>query len=294
MKLNKVMETLNLSATQIKRLSEDDKIVRYRRKDEDTLSWEYDEESVYAYKQYLEEKARLDRKYNNTKYVIKRDKTRAEFDKSKITAAISKAFNDIYTESQNVLQMVEKTTDLSVNKLLRSGRNEYDITDIQTAVESALVDVEEYEVARAYTDYRLEHDIARKQRTSIDYQVQRLFAKDDDVVNENANKDSDLYATQRDLVAGAVDKAIGLSKLPREIADAHVAGLLHWHDMDYSPATSEHNCGLVNLKNMLAHGFTLGNADVESPKSLTTAVAQACQILASIASAQYGLNKKIA
>ena len=209
-KLNKVMETLNLSATQIKRLSEDNKVVRYRRKDDDTLSWEYDDESIYAYKQYLEEKARLDHKYNNTKYVIKRDKTHAEFDKSKITSAITKAFMDVYSETQNVSQMIEKVTDLSVNKLLRSGRAEYDITDIQSAVESALVDAQEYEVARAYTDYRLEHDIARWQQTSIDYQVERLFAKDDDIVNENANKDSDVYATLRDLKAGAVDKVIGL------------------------------------------------------------------------------------
>lgn len=287
-KLNKVMETLNLSATQIKRLSEDNKVVRYRRKDDDTLSWEYDDESIYAYKQYLEEKARLDRKYNNTKYVIKRDKTHAEFDKSKITSAITKAFMDVYSETQNVSQMIEKVTDLSVNKLLRSGRAEYDITDIQSAVESALVDVEEYEVARAYTDYRLEHDIARRQQTSIDYQVERLFAKDDDIVNENANKDSDVYATLRDLKAGAVDKVIGLKSLPKDVADAHVAGILHWHDLDYSPATNEHNCGLPDLADMLKNGFSLGNADVETPKSIETAVAQASQILSSIASNQYG------
>lgn len=288
MKLSKVMETLNLSATQIKRLSEENKVVRYRRKDEDTLSWEYDDESIYAYKQYLEEKARLDSKYNNTKYVIKRNKTHVRFDKTKIASAVMKAFADVYSESQNVSHLVEKVTDLSVNKLLRSGRSEYDITDIQSAVENALVDVEEYGVARAYTDYRLEHDIARKQQTSIDYQVERLFAKDDDVINENANKDSDVYATMRDLKAGAVDRAIGLKALPKDIADAHVAGILHWHDLDYSPATTMHNCGLPDLADMLKNGFSLGNADVETPKSIETAVAQACQALSSIASNQYG------
>ena len=291
MKLNEVTKVLNISPTQVTRLAEESKIIRYRKKDEQTKSWEYDDESVYMYKQYMKEKAELEQKYNPTLTVIKRDGSQVKFDKIKILTAITNAYNDVYG-CENINNVaVTRATDVAVNQLLRRNHTEFDISEIQSVVEQSLVQIEEFEVAKAYTEYRLTHDIARKQQTSVEFQVQRLFDKDDDIVNENANKDSDLYATQRDLVAGAVDKAVGLAKLPRAIADAHMAGLLHWHDMDYSPATSEHNCGLVDLKNMLANGFTLGNADVESPKSLTTAVAQACQILASIASAQYGLNK---
>lgn len=288
MKLNEVTKVLNISPTQVTRLSEESKIIRYRKKDEHTKSWEYDDESVFMYKQYMKEKTELEKKYNPTLTVIKRDGTLVSFDKSKILSAITNAYRDVYGRDNVNSIATNRATDVAINRLLRLNHTEFDISEIQSVVEQSLVQIEEFEVAKAYTEYRLTHDIARKQQTSVEFQVQRLFDKDDDIVNENANKDSDLYATQRDLVAGAVDKAVGLSKLPREIADAHMAGLLHWHDMDYSPATSEHNCALVNLKNMLANGFTLGNADVESPKSLTTAVAQTCQILASIASAQYG------
>ncbi|MCE2138723.1 anaerobic ribonucleoside-triphosphate reductase, partial [Streptococcus thermophilus] len=73
-------------------------------------------------------------------------------------------------------------------------------------------------------------------QTSVDYQINKLLKKDDDVVNENANKDADVYATKRDLTAGAVSKAIGLKILPKKIADANIKGLIHWHDLDYSPA----------------------------------------------------------
>jgi ribonucleoside-triphosphate reductase len=97
-----------------------------------------------------------------------------------------------------------------------------------------------------------------------------------------------VYSTQRDLTAGAVDKAIGLKMLPKKVAKAHMSGLIHYHDLDYSPATNMHNCGLPDLKDMLTNGFKLGNAEVEPPRSISTAVAQASQILASVASGQYG------
>lgn len=288
MKLGKVVNELSLSASQISRLAEENKIVRYHKKNDDTVSWEYDEESVYAYKHYLNEKEKLDNQYSNTKKVIKRDKSVADFNRSKIREAIAKAFSDVHKDAFDYTITIDKVTDLAINKLVRQGKNTFDITEIQTNVEQSLVEAEEFEVAKAYTDYRLNHDIARRQQTSVTYQVERLFNKDDDVVNENANKDSDVYSTKRDLTAGAVDKAIGLKKLPKDIAEAHMNGILHWHDLDYSPATNQHNCGLVNLKDMLENGFTLGNADVESPHSLATAVAQASQILASISSLQYG------
>lgn len=288
MKLKKAMNELHLSATQIKRLAEENKITRFHRKNEDTKSWDYDDESIYAFKQYLMEKAKLDRRYSTIKTVTKRDGSIVKFDRNKIKNAITKAFTDVYDEPQDCVTAIDKTVSLTVNKLLRVGKQTFDITEIQSAVEQSLIDIEEFNVAKAYTNYRLNHDIARKKQTSVDYQVNKLFNKDDDVVNENANKDADVYSTKRDLIAGAVSKAVGLKMLPKRIADANINGLIHWHDLDYSPANNYHNCGLINLADMLKNGFKLGNADVESPHTLATAVAQASQILSSISSGQYG------
>lgn len=163
MNLRKVIHELQLSATQITRLAEDNKIVRYHKKDRDTKSWEYDDESVYAYKQYLKEKAALDQRYNNIKTVIKRDRSVATFDTNKIKNAVEKAFADVYQSPADYSLIVDKVVDLAVNKLLRQNRNQFDITEIQTAVEQSLVDAEQFDVAKAYTEYRLNHDIARKQ-----------------------------------------------------------------------------------------------------------------------------------
>ncbi len=221
--------------------------------------------------------------------VKKRNGNIVDFKRDKIYRAVWSAFTDIYQDRDKENKITE-TVDRTIVLLRAVPKDVYEISEIQSAVEKALVDVDEYKVAKVYTDYRLEHDIQRKKQTSVEYQVNRFFEKDDEVVNENANKDSDLYSTQRDLIAGAVSKAVGLKKLPQDVADAHVKGILHWHDLDYNPGNSYHNCGLPDLGSMLKTGFTLGNAKVEPPKSITTAVAQAAQILASIASGQYGLT----
>ena len=107
-------------------------------------------------------------------------------------------------------------------------------------------------------------------------------------MNENANKDSDVFNTQRDLTAGIVGKSIGLKMLPSHVANAHQKGDIHYHDLDYHPYTPMTNCCLIDFKGMLNNGFKIGNADVESPKSIQTATAQISQIIANVASSQYG------
>lgn len=286
MQLKDVVNELSLSEMQITRLANDKKIVRYHKNH--SKMWEYDDESVFVYKHYLEEKQRLAQRYNTQKTVIKRNKSIAKFHRENITNAVTKAFDDVYSNIEDHITKIDQIVDLTINKLLRQNKMQFDITEIQSAVEQSLVDVEEFKVAEAYTAYRLQHDINRKNQTSVDYQINKLLKKDDDVVNENANKDADVYATKRDLTAGAVSKAIGLKILPKKIADANIKGLIHWHDLDYSPANQYHNCGLIDLEDMLKNGFTLGNSDVESPHTLTTAVAQASQILSAISSSQYG------
>ncbi|MHA8263802.1 anaerobic ribonucleoside-triphosphate reductase [Lactobacillaceae bacterium Melli_B3] len=124
--------------------------------------------------------------------------------------------------------------------------------------------------------------------TDIDKNIKKLFDKNSRVVHENANKDSKVFNTQRDLQAGRSSKAIGLKMLPNVVAKAHLRGDIHWHDLDYSPATPETNCCLVDFGNMLNNGFKIGNAKVSSPRSIQTATAQVAQIIANVASLQYG------
>ncbi|HHJ7601539.1 TPA: anaerobic ribonucleoside-triphosphate reductase, partial [Streptococcus pyogenes] len=124
--------------------------------------------------------------------------------------------------------------------------------------------------------------------TDINFSIDKLINKDQTVVNENANKDSDVFNTQRDLTAGIVGKSIGLKMLPSHVANAHQKGDIHYHDLDYSPYTPMTNCCLIDFKGMLANGFKIGNAEVESPKSIQTATAQISQIIANVASSQYG------
>ncbi|EOI9057717.1 TPA: anaerobic ribonucleoside-triphosphate reductase, partial [Streptococcus pyogenes] len=135
---------------------------------------------------------------------------------------------------------------------------------------------------------RTQRDFARSQATDINFSIDKLINKDQTVVNENANKDSDVFNTQRDLTAGIVGKSIGLKMLPSHVANAHQKGDIHYHDLDYSPYTPMTNCCLIDFKGMLANGFKIGNAEVESPKSIQTATAQISQIIANVASSQYG------
>lgn len=127
-----------------------------------------------------------------------------------------------------------------------------------------------------------------KKATDVKARIDQLFNRYDRVVHENANKDSNVFNTQRDLEAGAASKAIGLQMLPPLVAKAHLRGDIHWHDLDYSPATPETNCCLVDFAEMLNNGFKIGNAEVKSPRSIQTATAQVSQIIANVASLQYG------
>lgn len=126
-----------------------------------------------------------------------------------------------------------------------------------------------------------------KQR-DINQRIQTLIAKDKTVINENANKDSDVFNTQRDLTAGIVAKSVGLRMLPEHVANAHEKGDIHYHDLDYTPYSTMSNCCLIDFESMFRDGFYIGNAEVESPKSIQTATAQTAQIIANVASSQYG------
>ena len=221
--------------------------------------------------------------------VIKRDGREVTFNPDKIHNAIYRAFEDVEGELDNVQK--EQITQLTYAVLQEIGQrfaNDVQIYEIQSVVEHLLVEEGYDVVAKAYTDYRLARDIERAKAMDIQHRIDELQAQEQTIINENANKDSRVFNTQRDLTAGAVAKSIGLKMLPEHVANAHQKGQIHYHDLDYHPYTPLTNCCLIDFKSMFEQGFQIGNAEVESPKSIQTATAQMAQIIANVASSQYG------
>ena len=232
----------------------------------------------------LEEKAVPD----PTLFVEKRDGRRVIFDVDKIDKALHKAAEKV----MDVTPLVEKRLSTLVERIVDEIHSRFPqgvkIYEIQNIVEHELLEAKEYALAEEYITYRTQRDFERSKATDINFSIHKLLNKDQAVVNENANKDSDVFNTQRDLTAGIVGKSIGLQMLPKHVANAHQKGDIHYHDLDYSPYTPMTNCCLIDFKGMLENGFKIGNAEVESPKSIQTATAQISQIIANVASSQYG------
>ena len=223
-----------------------------------------------------------------TLFVEKRDGRRVIFDVDKIDKALHKAAEKV----MDVTPLVEKRLSTLVERIVDEIHSRFPqgvkIYEIQNIVEHELLEAKEYALAEEYITYRTQRDFERSKATDINFSIHKLLNKDQSVVNENANKDSDVFNTQRDLTAGIVGKSIGLQMLPKHVANAHQKGDIHYHDLDYSPYTPMTNCCLIDFKGMLANGFKIGNAEVESPKSIQTATAQISQIIANVASSQYG------
>ncbi|HER7012339.1 TPA: anaerobic ribonucleoside-triphosphate reductase [Streptococcus pyogenes] len=220
--------------------------------------------------------------------VIKRDGRLVNFDSTKIYSALLKASMKVTRMSPLVEAKLEAISDRIIAEIIERFPTNIKIYEIQNIVEHKLLAANEYAIAKKYINYRTQRDFARSQATDINFSIDKLINKDQTVVNENANKDSDVFNTQRDLTAGIVGKSIGLKMLPSHVANAHQKGDIHYHDLDYSPYTPMTNCCLIDFKGMLANGFKIGNAEVESPKSIQTATAQISQIIANVASSQYG------
>lgn len=167
---------------------------------------------------------------------------------------------------------------------------EVTVEEIQEQVELALMDLDPH-TARAYIEYRRLRDLAREKKTEFNEDVLGLLEQTDkNLLTENANKDSTVIPTQRDLLAGITSKHYAKKYiLPKDIVQAHDTGDIHYHDLDYSPAGSYYNCMLINLEEMFK-GFKMGNAQIETPKSIETAAAVTSQIIAQVASHIYGGN----
>ncbi|WP_182353625.1 anaerobic ribonucleoside-triphosphate reductase [Flaviflexus huanghaiensis] len=218
-----------------------------------------------------------------TTTVMKRDGRTVRFDATKIYRAISAALSSCGIEDHDF------TASMTSDVVDALGGQNLDIPTIQRAVENRLMRSEYPQVARAYIEYRHDRDVERERAMDLRHSVGRLLSRDRAVVNENANKDATVFNTQRDLTAGSVAKAYALKDmLPRHVANAHIKGDIHFHDLDYNPFQPMTNCCLIDIPSMLSEGFQIGNARVESPRSINTATAQIAQIIANVASSQYG------
>lgn len=222
--------------------------------------------------------------------VEKRDGRIVDFDKENIINAIMRAFKEVNHEvtAQDIDNIESIASEIEGDVRRKYAARPVEINEIQNLVEQSLLDDHKYDVATAYKDYRWKKDIQRAKQTDANEAVKRFMRRDKTIVNENANKDSRIYSTQRDLLAGTISKAASLTILPKDVANAYEKSDIHFHDADYSPFTAMNNCSLPNFKNMLEHGFALGNAEMASPNSIETAATQVTQIMLDVASSQYG------
>ena len=216
--------------------------------------------------------------------VIKRDGTTCDFDRQKIVVAIKKAneavdFKDRITDSQ-IESIVDNITARHKMRLL--------VEDIQDMVEEQLMELQKFQLMKAYILYRYERALIRKANTTDESILSLIRNSNKDVMEENSNKNARTAATQRDLIAGEVSKDLTRRLLlPEKISKAHDEGAIHFHDADYF-LQPIFNCCLVNIKDMLENGTVMNGKMIESPKSFQTACTITTQIIASVASSQYG------
>ena len=217
--------------------------------------------------------------------VVKRDGCRVPYDSKRIKEAVLRASIAANYKDNTYAELVAQAVTDAVGR-----KDEVDIHEIQSAVEDQLMQGPYKEVARTYIEYRHDRDSIREKTSRLNAEIQGLVELSNaDLLNENANKDSKIIPTQRDLLAGIVAKHYALQyMLPKEIAAAHQRGDIHYHDLDYAPFFPMFNCMLIDLRGMLTNGFKMGNAEIETPKSIATATAVTAQIIAQVASHIYG------
>ena len=219
--------------------------------------------------------------------IIKRNGAEAVFDINKIETAISKA-NDVAEESERMTPLQIKRIAQSVEIQCQEMNRSLSVEEIQDLVEDQIMAHGAFEVAKRYITYRYTRSLVRKSNTTDDRILSLIESNNEEVKQENANKNPTVNAVQRDYMAGEVSKDITRRiLLPQDIVEAHEAGIIHFHDADYF-AQHMHNCDLVNLEDMLQNGTVISGTLIEKPHSFSTACNIATQIIAQIASNQYG------
>ena len=221
--------------------------------------------------------------------IVKRDGTQVQFDRDKIINAINKAFIEV----DGKLYETDTAYDIAVEieqaaRQLAEEDHILSVESIQDLVEDYLMRSERKDVARAYIRYRYKKEILRQTSKTYDGILELVEMQNDELKEENSNKNAIVASTQRDYMAGEVSKDLSHRMLlPAEVVRAHDAGEIHFHDMDYY-AQHIHNCCLVNLEDMLQNGTVINKTKIEKPHSFATACNIATQIMAVVASGQYG------
>ena len=216
--------------------------------------------------------------------VIKRDGTTVDFDGNKIVVAIQKANAAVEVEDR----IEEEKIHAIARSVQEKNRKRLLVEDIQDMVEHSLMDAGKFELAKQYIIYRYQRALVRKANTTDESILSLIRNSNKEVMEENSNKNATMAATQRDLIAGEVSK--DLTKrliLPEKISKAHDDGILHFHDADYF-VQPIFNCCLINIGDMLDNGTVMNGKMIESPKSFQVACTVMTQIIASVASSQYG------
>ena len=219
--------------------------------------------------------------------IIKRNGAEVVFDIDKIIMAVTKA-NDAVDEKVRMtplqIERISQSVQIACEEMGRSPS----VEEIQDLVEKAIMAHGAFEVAKEYITYRYTRSLLRQSNTTDDRILSLIECNNEEVKQENANKNPTINAVQRDYMAGEVSKDItSRILLPKEVVDAHEAGIIHFHDADYY-AQHMHNCDLVNLEDMLQNGTVISGTLIEKPHSFSTACNIATQIIAQVASNQYG------
>ena len=222
-----------------------------------------------------------------TTNVIKRNGEEVTFDITKICNAIAKANNEVDKIHQMNPYQIQAIADNVADRVSQSP-HAVNVEDIQDMVETGIMEMRGFEVAQKYVRYRYKRTLARKSNTTDDGILSLIEQNNEEVKQENSNKNPVINSTQRDYMAGEVSK--DLTKrilLPEDIVQAHESGIIHFHDSDYY-AQKEHNCDLINLEDMLQNGTVISETLIEKPHSFFTACNVTTQIVAQVASNQYG------
>ena len=218
--------------------------------------------------------------------IIKRNGSEADFDINKIIVAVSKA-NAACKKEELSQSQIHEIAEYVEFKTLKANRA-FSVEEIQDIVENQIMAQGAFEVARLYVKYRYNRSLIRKANTTDNQILSLIECNNEEVKQENSNKNPTVNSVQRDYMAGEVSKDITKRiLLPQDIVDAHEQGIIHFHDADYF-AQHMHNCDLVNLEDMLQNGTVISETMIEKPHSFSTACNIATQIIAQVASSQYG------
>ena len=219
--------------------------------------------------------------------IIKRSGTEVTFDIAKIMAAVSKANKEVVHSERLSDEQIKKIS-VNVEEICQEMNRSLSVEEIQDLVENQIMKQRAFSVARNYITYRYKRALVRKSNSTDEQILSLLEFDNEEVKQENSNKNPAVNSVQRDYMAGEVSKDLTMRMLlPAEIVKAHEDGIIHFHDADYY-AQHMHNCDLVNLDDMLQNGTVISGTLIEKPHSFSTACNIATQIIAQVASNQYG------